>query len=237
MLNKMVRDGKLERNPFARVVLPKVSKGRLRFVSLKEEQRLLNVLGPTYAPWARLAILTGLRLGEQIRLQWNDVDLEQGLVTLPQTKAGEVQYVPLNAEAQSIFRTLQITHMDQGGWGLWVFPSKTRATHLDQRNFYARVFVPAVKKAGLAGVTWHTLRHTFASRLAMSGQNEGTIAALLRHSTTALVKRYAHLSPSHLKTAVEQVATYGNTAPNSNGNRDINRNSEATAGRERCVSG
>ena len=237
MLNKMVRDGKLERNPFARVVLPKVSKGRLRFLSLKEEQRLLDVLGPTYAPWARLAILTGLRLGEQIRLQWNDVDLEQGLVTLPQTKAGEVQYVPLNTEAQSIFRTLQITHMDQGGWGLWVFPSKTCATHLDQRNFYARVFVPAVKKAGLEGVTWHTLRHTFASRLAMSGQNEGTIAALLRHSTTALVKRYAHLSPSHLKTAVEQVATYGDTAPNSNGNRDINRDSEATAGRERCVSG
>ncbi len=43
----------------------------------------------------------------------------------------------------------------------------------------------------------------------MTGQNEGTIAALLRHSTTALVKRYAHLSPSHLKAAVEGVAGFG----------------------------
>ena len=43
----------------------------------------------------------------------------------------------------------------------------------------------------------------------MNGQNEGTIAALLRHSTTALVKRYAHLSPSHLKAAVEGVAGFG----------------------------
>ena len=57
--------------------------------------------------------------------------------------------------------------------------------------------------------TWCDLRHTFASRLAMNGQNEGTIAALLRHSTTALVKRYAHLSPSHLKAAVEGVAGFG----------------------------
>ena len=43
----------------------------------------------------------------------------------------------------------------------------------------------------------------------MMGHNEGTIAALLRHSTTALVKRYAHLSPSHLKAAVEGVAGFG----------------------------
>jgi hypothetical protein len=43
----------------------------------------------------------------------------------------------------------------------------------------------------------------------MNGQAEGTIAALLRHSTTALVKRYAHLSPSHLKVAIEQVACFG----------------------------
>jgi Phage integrase family len=62
---------------------------------------------------------------------------------------------------------------------------------------------------GIEWATWHDLRHTFASRLAMNGQNEGTIAALLRHSTTALVKRYAHLSPSHLKVAVEGVAGFG----------------------------
>lgn len=45
----------------------------------------------------------------------------------------------------------------------------------------------------------------------MTGHNEGTIAALLRHSTTALVKRYAHLSQSHLKAAVEGVAGFGKT--------------------------
>ncbi len=43
----------------------------------------------------------------------------------------------------------------------------------------------------------------------MTGHNEGTIAALLRHSTTALVKRYAHLSPSYLRAVVEGVAGFG----------------------------
>ena len=66
-----------------------------------------------------------------------------------------------------------------------------------------------MKRAGLKDVTWHTLRHTFASRLAMSDQTESTIATLLRHSSTALVRRYAHLSPSHLQGAVERVATFG----------------------------
>src|SRR5689334_17428280 len=69
--------------------------------------------------------------------------------------------------------------------------------------------MPAVTKAGIDWATWHDLRHTFASRLPMTGHNEGTIAARSRHSTTTLVKRYAHLSSSHLKAAVEGVAEFG----------------------------
>jgi Phage integrase family len=84
---------------------------------------------------------------------------------------------------------------------------------LDVRNFYNRVWLPALSDAGIEWTTWHNLRHTFASRLAMNDHNEGTIAALLRHSTTVLVKRYAHLSPSHLKAAVEGVAGFGRVSP------------------------
>lgn len=47
----------------------------------------------------------------------------------------------------------------------------------------------------------------------MRGQAEGTIAVLLRHSTTGLVRRYAHLSPTHLKAAVETVASFGKPSP------------------------
>ena len=71
------------------------------------------------------------------------------------------------------------------------------------------MYLPAVQKAKLEGVTWHTLRHTFASRLAMAGATEQDIAACLGHSTTALVRRYAHLSPAHLQGVVEKVSAFG----------------------------
>ncbi|OYT21240.1 MAG: hypothetical protein CCU26_02325 [Nitrospira sp. UW-LDO-01] len=139
-------------------------------------------------------------------MQEAEVDLERGVLTLSTTKAGGVQYAHLNDEAKAILRSL-----DSWQRSKWVFPSKNPATPVDTQNFYHYVWVPAVTASGLEWVTWHDLRHTFASRLAMTGHNEGTIAALLRHSTTALVRRYAHLSQSHLKAAVEGVAEFGKT--------------------------
>src|ERR1051325_2461879 len=84
----------------------KEPKGRTRFLSPKEEALLLKALGERYALWARLAILTGLRQDEQFKLRWTDVDLERGFLTLPETKAGEVQYVPLNEEAKAILKAV-----------------------------------------------------------------------------------------------------------------------------------
>jgi integrase len=207
LLNGVVREGKLASNPVLKLSMYKEPKGKTRFLSMEDEKRLLEKLGPIYGPWARLAILTGLRQSEQFRLQWKDVDLERGLLTLLVTKAGCVQYVHLNDEATTLLRGL-----DSWQRSKWVFPSENPATPLDARNFYNRIWGPAVTSVGIEWATWHDLRHTFASRLAMNGQNEGTIAALLRHSTTALVKRYAHLSPSHLKAAVEGVAGFGKAA-------------------------
>jgi integrase len=204
VLNLAVRDGKLQSNPVCRLKLSKESKGKTRFLSLEEEGKLLEAMGPTHGPWARLAILTGMRQTEQFSLKWADVNLERGLITLPVTKAGDVQYVPLNDEAKQILEGLTV-----GNRSVWVFPSENPDTYLDPRNFYDRVWTPAVKRAGIEWISWHDLRHTFASRLAMAGHNEGTIAALLRHSSTALVKRYTHLSPSHLHAAVESVAAFG----------------------------
>jgi integrase len=180
LLNVVVREGKLASNPVLKLSMYKEPKGKTRFLSMEDEKRLLQKLGPIYGPWARLAILTGLRQSEQFRLQWKEVDLERGLLTLLVTKAGGVQYAPLNEEAKAILRGF-----DSWQRSKWVFPSENPATAMDVRNFYNRVWLPALSDAGIERTTWHNLRHTFASRLAMNGHNEGTIAALLRHSTTA----------------------------------------------------
>jgi site-specific recombinase XerD len=56
------------------------------------------------------------------------------------------------------------------------------------------------------GITWHALRHTFASRLVMAGVHLRTVAELGGWRTLAMVQRYAHLSPDHLQEAVERIA-------------------------------
>jgi len=203
-MNVVVREGKLASNPVLNLTMYKEPKGKTRFLSIEDERALVEALGSVYGSRARLAILTGLRQSEQFGLQWKDVDLERGVLTLLVTKAGGVQHVHLNEEAMSILRGF-----DSWQRSKWVFPSENPATALDVRNFYNRVWLPALAAAAIEWTTWHDLRHTVASRLAMNGHNEGTIAALLRHSTPALVKRYAHLSPSHLKAAVEGVAVFG----------------------------
>ncbi len=204
VLYTTVGKSRLPENPFEKVKLKAIRAGRTRFLSPKEEAQLYETIGQTYAPWVRLAILTGMRKSEQFRLRWTDVDLEHGFLTLGETKSGAVQYVPLTQEGIAILRG-----MDSWQRSKWVFPSQNPQTHLNVDNFYGRLYLPAVKLAGLEGVTWHTLRHTFASRLAMSGQTPSTIAALLRHSGINLVARYAHLDPTHLKSAVEGVASFG----------------------------
>ena len=209
VLNVAIRDGKLERNPFAQVNMPKVSLGKTRFLSPEEEGIVIKELGPVYGPWARLAILTGMRKTEFFSLRWSELDLERGLATLPQTKTGGVQYAHLNEEAIEILRG-----MDSWKRSVWVFPSKNPAQHLDSDNFYGRVYSPAVKRAKLEEVTWHTLRHTFGTRLGMSGATELDIAACLRHSSTALVKTYVHYSQTYLKGVMEKVSAFGQPVPN-----------------------
>lgn len=180
------------------------STGRTRYVSPEDEAKLAHALGP-YAPWMRLAILSGMRQAEQFRLQWKDVDLEQRVVTLGQTKAGQVQYVHLSEEATEILRKL-----DSWQRSKWVFPSSENpASPIDARNFYKRIWVPAVKGAEVEWATWHDLRHCYGSRLALAGHNETTISSLLRHSTTSMSRRYTHLNKPHLRQAVESVARVG----------------------------
>jgi len=136
--------GLIEKSPFTSVKLPTVRAGRTRFLSIEEEARLCKAIGQPYDAWIRLAILTGLRKSEQFGLRWADIDLERGLITLPDTKSGAVQYVHLMEEAKAI-----LSRLIPGNTSVWVFPSENPETHLDPDNFYGRVYMTALKDAKL----------------------------------------------------------------------------------------
>lgn len=196
--NLAIRDEKVQKNPVVGVKFFKETCGRLRFLTDGEEQRLKEVMVSSEWYFVAFALNTGLRQAEQFCLRWECIDKDNKVLTIPRSKSGETRHVQLNEEALGILNGLS-------SWmtSPWVFPSKNSTTPLNAQNFYHRVFQPALKRAGIEGVVWHTLRHSFASRLVMAGVDLRTVQELMGHKNIEMTLRDSHLSPGHLHSAVE----------------------------------
>ena len=153
---------KIERNPAARIKRKTEKNEKVRFLSPDEEARLrVAIVTGSRHPSLYLAALdialhTGMRMSEEFSLTWSQVDLERRMIHLPTTKSGKPHHVTLNAVALAAFETLKKTAS-----GPYVFPTRDGVNVKTTRAW----FDPAVERAEIKGVTWHTLRHTFASRL------------------------------------------------------------------------
>ena len=199
VFNLAIKDELLDRNPVNGIkFLPEAS--TIRFLRNDELTRLRDVMSPEHWQLVAFAIETGLRREEQFLLKWNQVDLENGVITLPLPKGGRTRYVPLSEGAKAILRRLP--SIVQSGW---VFPGRTNPTvSLDSRNFMGRVYQPALRKAGIEDACWHTLRHTAASRRIMAGVDLVSVKMFLGHRNIETTMRYSHLSPDHLRQAVNK---------------------------------
>ena len=200
VLNLAIAEGLLVTNPVKAVKFFPEPSGRLRFLSDIEIAELKKKL--THEEWliVAFALETGLRLTEQFKARWDCVDLERGILTVPLSKSGRTRHVLLSDAAVSIVRSLSSSLHSQ-----YLFPSPlTPAQPIQGRNFVVKVYMPALERAGIQGATWHTLRHTFASRAVMGGVDIRTVQELMGHSTVTMTMRYAHLSPAHLKLAVNK---------------------------------
>ena len=187
-------------NPVSAVKPLKEPRQRLRYLEYEEEARLLNVSPLILRDVIELGLHTGLRIGaEAFQLRVPDVDLRRGLLTVQAAyaKNGMTRTIPLNSRAREVL-TRRVTS------GEYVF---SQANGMPYKNLQRR-FRNACKAAGLhrTGVTIHTLRHTFASRLVMAGVDLRTVQELGGWSDLAMVQRYAHLSPHHKAEAVERIA-------------------------------
>lgn len=208
-LNQAVRDGKIDSSPMQGVDLLRTPRGRLRFLTEGEEQRLREVMLPAHFRLVRFAILTGLRREEQFSLRWENIDTRNRVLTIPRSKHGDTRHVPLSDEAMEILKAIRAeTRM----MSPWCFPSLNPLTHTDAQNFYRRIYLPALKKAGIEGMVWHTLRHTTASRLVMAGVDIRTVQEIMGHKTLAMTMRYSHLSARHVSEAINRIGmkTEGN---------------------------
>ena len=190
-----IQNGKVTQNPARLMRHRHENNARLRWLTQNEEKDLraaIETNSSRHLPELDVALNTGLRRSEQYRLTWDSLDFERQILTVAQSKNGETRHIPLNSTALSALLLLK-QHCDPTGR---VFGG------LGPRCW----FDPAVKMAGLADFTWHCLRHTFASRLAMAGVDLRTIQELMGHKTIAMTCRYAHLAQSHKLAAVERLS-------------------------------
>lgn len=186
----------LDTNPMAKVEKKKVDKGRVRFLSSKEQTNLLEICKNSPNKYLYLlvviALATGARHGEVMGLTWNDVNLdaETPMFYFMDTKNGENRAVPITGLALELIKDYsKIRNINSN----LVFASQDGKKVMDLRWFWEK----ALKDSKLENFRFHDLRHTAASNLAMDGASLLEIAEILGHKTMAMVQRYAHLTKKH----------------------------------------
>ncbi len=186
----------VDSNPFTKVRKPREPRGRVRFLDDAELARLLEAAkaGPPWLhPLVAIAVSTGMRQGEILGLRWADVDLERKRVVLHETKNDERRAVALGGLAlDALRRCAKVRRIDTD-----LVLAGVTAFHWHWSG--------ALTRAGIKDFKFHDLRHTAASYLAMNGATLAEISAVLGHKTLAMVKRYAHLSESHVAGVVERM--------------------------------
>jgi integrase len=163
-----------------------------------KEANRRTVIDPFAAAAIRLLILTGARLREILRLEWQHVDLERGLLLLPDSKTGAKSIV-LNAPALAVLAGLDRI-------GAYVVAGRSAGTEGEKpRSDLNKPWRSVTKRAGLADLRIHDLRHTHASFGAGAGLGLPIIGKLLGHARASTTQRYAHLDTDPLRRASEHI--------------------------------
>ncbi len=191
----------LDLNPFRKVKFFREFNTGLRVVSPEEEEKLLRNAAPYFQDLIRFALNTGLRIGEIFGLLWSNVDWEKSILNVFAPKTLKTRAVPLNAEARKVLEYWALGKRNE-----FVFYNPdTGKPFVDLKAGFAL----ACRKAGISGVTWHTLRHTFASRLLERGADIVTVQQLLGHSTVTVTMRYTHTNLDSKRAAVAKLEGLG----------------------------
>lgn len=175
----------------------KTPKGRLRWLTADEWTALKEALPDHQRPMAELAIATGIRQANVFRLEWSQVDLERRIAWIhpDQAKAGKPIRVPLNDDAMRVLRAQEKAREKRQEGGEWVFVGRGGAKPPTEIK---TAWKAATKAAGVPGVRWHDLRHTWATWHVMQGTPLEVLKELGGWADLRMVMRYAHLAESHI---------------------------------------
>jgi integrase len=171
-----------------------VDAARIRFLTTDEARRLCNTCQPDFRALVQGALATGARYGELINLRVADYNAEAETVTIRESKTSRARHVALASEGASLFKAMTegksgehriFIRADGGPWA---------------KSHQARPIAAASERAKIAPpASFHMLRHTYGSALAMKGVPMAVIAKAMGHRDTRMTeKHYAHLSPNYV---------------------------------------
>lgn len=203
-LNHAFRDGKIESDTAWRKVTPYrgVETARARYLTIAEAKRLINAADLEFRPMVEAALQTGCRYGELCRLVVGDFNSDSGTLAIRQSKSGNPRHVVLTDEGAALFARLTagragdepILRKRRGG------PFLRSDQFLPMRD--------AVRRAKIMPpISFHGLRHTWASLSVMAGAPLMVVARNLGHASTTMVeKHYGHLAPSYIADEIRKAA-------------------------------
>jgi len=203
-LNHAFTEGKVESDAAWRKVKPykAVDAARIRYLTVAEAVRLIAAADPQFRPLVQAALQTGCRYGELVRLEVRDFDADAGTVAIRRSKSGRARHVHLTDEGRQLLTALTagrghhdlVLQKDNGE--PWRNDHQTRP--MRDACVRAKIEPP---------ISFHGLRHTWASLAVMGGVPLMVVARNLGHVDTRMVeKHYGHLAPSYVADAIRNGA-------------------------------
>lgn len=208
--------------PYRQITLPTVDNRRERYLTPQEAQALLAALKPrSHTLWAMslISLHCGMRFGEIAALRWRDIRPADGLIYIAQSKSGRARHAVMTPDVRAALEAMR--GLVPSGPDDLIFPARDGGPIRNAGVTFFRV----VDALGLNGspdapvtdrrqrVVFHTLRHTYASWLALAGERELSLAELLGHSSTAMTRRYTHLMDEARRASADKITALFHSVP------------------------
>ena len=197
----------IDNNPCQKIRRLSESRGRCRILSDHEKTALISAAQkyqqcPALYPIILIAITTGMRKSEILRLRWEDIKANYSKIIIKDSKNGEMRSAPLVGPAQyALIQWSKVRPIDQSAM---VFPPVRVVSDSTLLTIYKH-FKKILEITQIKNFRFHDLRHTSASYLAMSGVGLRDISDILGHKTLAMVQRYSHLTDDHKHQSVSKM--------------------------------
>jgi len=207
-LNVQVQEGRLNRNPMAKVKLPKKNATpQIRALSEKEIKIIETKFPSPYREFCMIGYLAGLRRAEIIHLEWSDINFDQMTITIAAKtgfapKGRTPETIPLAPQLSAVLRSLERA-------GRYIFDKGTNHPLYFSEVWYRRV-IALYRKFGIDGANIHTLRHTYCTRLVRAGVSLPIVQKLARHKRYETTLQYSHLDQSDLQKAINKLPGQSN---------------------------